>query len=107
MGRFTHLLPDTITYAPPSGVSTQGDATYGAQVELPARVEYDYKIVAVGDGKHRELTHWIGTETEIPLGSRVWLPGDNIGDNGVAKIATTQDSASTPDAADTLYETRV
>lgn len=107
MGRLSHLLTDTVTYAPRSSVSTQGDPTFGSQVAIAARVEYDYKIVPTGNGKQRELTHWIGSEVEIPVGSRVWLPGDDTGDNGVAKIAVSQDSASTPDAADTLYETRV
>ena len=107
MGRFTHLLTDTVTIAAQSGRSTQGDPTYGSQSEVTTRVEYDFKIVTTSDGKHRELTHVIYTEAEIPVGARIWLPDDDTGDDGVAKLAVTRDNASTPDALDTLYETRV
>lgn len=107
MGRFTHLLTDTVTYASPSTVSAMGDVTYGTQATAAARVEYDYRIVDAGDGKKLELTHTIVTETAIPKGARVWLPGDSIGSTAAAKIVVFQSLASVPDGSDTLYELSV
>lgn len=107
MSSFAHLLTDTVTVAAEAGISGYGDPTYGSQTTVAARVEYDSKLLTAPDGSVLEVTHRIASIVEIPLRARVWLPGDNTGDNNAAKRVVSVGKGSTPDGRETIYEARV
>lgn len=103
----SHLLNDTVTYATEASVSNYGDPTFAAQATVAARVEFDSRIVTGSDGTTIEATHVILTLTELPKGTRVWLPGDSTVDTNAAKRVVFVKQASTPGGDYTIYEARV
>jgi hypothetical protein len=100
----THLLTDTVTYAPVSGRTNGGQATYGSQVSLPARVEERSVKVTDVDGVERVGSHVVVTETELPLNARVWLPDDDTADNNTARRIIGRRKARIPQTGYELHE---
>jgi hypothetical protein len=80
-----HLFTQTVVYAPPTGISVAGDPTFGAQVSIKARVEFGTKLVYGGDGTELQSEAQFSSEVEVPMGSRVWLPGDDTDDVTAAR----------------------
>lgn len=73
-------LRETISVATASGADAAGDATYNAPSTLSARVVNITKTSELGrlagaDGTIPKSAIAIITQTEIPMNSRVWLPG--------------------------------
>lgn len=59
-----------------SSLSAGGDQTWGTAATIAARVYYVTDKVELPSGEIKNTTHKIITETEIPLTSLVFLPGD-------------------------------
>jgi hypothetical protein len=104
---FAHLLTDTVTVAAPNGVSSSGDPAFAAATTVKARVERGSKTVYGPSGTQLQSEAVIYTETEIALGSRVWLPGDNIGSAAAAKRPLIIGKVSAPGGGLTLCKTHL
>ncbi len=102
---YASLLTDTVTIALQTGITTSGDPTYGAKTTIKARVEYGTKLVYGADGSAKECEASLATMTELPMQTRIWLPGDNTGDNNAAKRPILTKRASTPSGSLVVYET--
>jgi hypothetical protein len=102
---YARLLTQTVTFAPPSGVGAAGDTAYGPQQTTRARVEFGTKLLYGADGTQTTCEAVIASAAEIPMGSRVWLPGDNTADTNAAKRAIRVARASDPAGRVTVYET--
>lgn len=105
MGRATHLLTKTVTVAKQTAVSTSGDPTFGTQTTLKARHEKTTKVVLSTDGAERRADDVIITESVIDETDRVWLPGDDTGDNNAARRPLMVRNADIPSDGYTLFET--
>jgi hypothetical protein len=103
MGQAGHLMTQDVTYAVKSGRSSSGDPSYGAQSTVKARWEKKAKLVISADGNEEAAEGRLVSETEIPLLSRVWLPGDNTSEINESKKPINVGKAQTPDGY-TLYE---
>ncbi len=103
MGRAAHLMTDTVTVASVTAIDAGATKTYGAQVEIAARVEPMAGTVQDAAGVAREAKTYIVSESEIMLSDRVWPPGADTADANEAERVITVASASTPDGY-TLYE---
>jgi hypothetical protein len=93
----------TATVAEKTGRGAGGDPTYGAQAEVKCRWEKKSKLVMNSSGNEQMAIGRLITETEIPLLSRVWLPGDNTAVVNESKKPITVGHAQTPDGY-VLYE---
>lgn len=100
-------LNQTVTYATRSGVDSDGDPSYNSQATIPARVEVRHKIFALPDGTQKQSSHIIYTETRIPLGARIWLPGDTTTNANHARTIITENADPSLRANQTLYQTFV
>lgn len=69
-------LAQTINVAVRSGVTSSGDATYGAATAVLARVEPKRKTMTNAAGEVVVSEFAIYTEALIGLYDRIWLPGD-------------------------------
>lgn len=103
MGRWAHLMTDTVTVAPRTGFGAGGstDSTYGAQTTVAARVEQKTQLVRTPEGNELQSNTVVASETEIASTSKLWLPGDDTGGQHRRIVATSK--ASIPGGA-TLYE---
>jgi len=99
------MLDATVTFSPPASVSAAGDPTFGAQTTARARVEYGTKFIYGRDNTELQCEAVIASDVEIPMGSRIWLPGTNPSDNNAAKRPLTVKRASSPGGTLTVYET--
>lgn len=70
---WTHRMTSTVTYA--SQTYSSGDFTIGATSTASARIVEVDKIVKTVEGGERKISHMLVTETAIPYGCRLWLPG--------------------------------
>jgi hypothetical protein len=104
MSQLSHLLTQTVTIAPMTGVGNSGDPTYGAQVTKKARVQTGIKIVASGTENERQATHTIYLEESVGLNDRIWLPGDNTADTTAARRPIDVASSPLPDLSLNLYK---
>lgn len=105
MGRIAHLLTQTATYALRTG-RTGGNVGFGAQLTVACRHERESKIVIDADGEEKRANDAIYAETEIPIGSRVWVPGADTTDNKLARSVLAVAVAATPGGY-THYEMRI
>ena len=100
-----HLLTDTVTYAAPDGTTTDGgQPNYSAQAEVAARVEAKSTKVSGPDGVERVGSTVVVSEAEIPVGSRLWLPGDDTTKTNEGRRVIGRRCASPPGGAWTIYE---
>jgi len=74
---YADMLPHTITYQIPSGVSNYGDVTHSAQATASALVEEYVETIRLPSGDELQTTHRVATTVELPVESLLWLPGDN------------------------------
>jgi hypothetical protein len=100
---FGHRLLSTISYATPSTVSSAGDITYSATGTMSARILYKNDIVTAPSGEQLTTSTVVETETELPVGTKVWLPGASTGDANAAKRVIQREYAATLDGSYTLY----
>lgn len=74
--------------------SEYGDPTWGEQVPnyttMRGRLEHTTKIVVDGTGTQRQADHVLVTEAAIPLGSRVYFPGEDTSGPGHRPISVKQ-----------------
>lgn len=103
MGAAAHLLIHTITVKSRTGVDAGLTPTYGTASSFAARVERKKKEVADAGGQTKIAEHWVVSETEIKLGDRVWLPGDDTNDDNEAHDPIQVGRASTTSGY-VLYE---
>jgi len=80
MGTAAHLMIHTVTLASQAGVSNAGDPTYGAQAAIKARVEHKMQKFITPEGNNVQAAHRLISESEVKMGDRVWLPGDDTAD---------------------------
>jgi hypothetical protein len=107
MGRWEHILTDTVTVAAVTGIAAgapAGDLSFGAQTTMPGRVEHKVKTLVGPDGNEVQADHVIVTESEITRGSKVWVPGDDTADANAGRRVIATQKASTPGGGDTLFE---
>lgn len=102
---YAALLTDTVTVATQSGVDSHGDPTFNAQTTMKARVEFGTKLIYGANGTERQCEAVIATTAEIPMGSRIWLPGANPANMRESKRPIVIKKASTPGGGLTIYET--
>lgn len=81
----TTWLNQTVTYKTRSSVSNYGDPSFSAASTMSARVEAKRKLLVGPDGSQTESTHIIYTESELKVGTKVWLPGDTTSTDAHAK----------------------
>ena len=103
MGRAEHLLTQSVTYSTKTGRSSDGSPTYGSQVTINARWEEKSQLVVNSEGAEVSALGRLICETEIPLLSRIWLPGYNTAVVNDSKKPIAKGKAQTPDGF-TLYE---
>lgn len=79
MSFFSHLLIQELVYSRPGALNSAGEASYAAQITVPAKLVG--KGLEKGDdiGHAQFLAHRAFTETEIKMGDRVWMPA--LGDD--------------------------
>jgi hypothetical protein len=83
----THLLQQTITIAPRTGMGADGTPTYGAQATRACRVEYAQGVVREGqDGTEIRTRATIITLAAIGPEDRVWLPGADTSSTAAARL---------------------
>jgi len=97
------MLTDTVSVALRTGASSYGDPIFGSVASMKARVEQKNEEVAASDGSTFVASHVVVTETEISIGSRVWLSGESTSDTNIAKYVRGAKRASTPGGY-TLFE---
>lgn len=96
-------MTDTITYATESSMAANGNITYGTLTTARARVYRRSKIIVDQVGKQRQISHQVATETNIPRGARVWLPGTDTGVVAQAHIVMGVDTADMLDDSYQFY----
>ena len=100
---FAHRMLETVSYKTPNGVGASGDLTYSTIGTMDARIYKKTNIVTDANGAERTSNYVVETETEIPIDSRVWLPGASTSDNNAAQRVVAAEYASTLDGSYTLY----
>jgi len=76
----SHLLTDTVTRAPKTGVSGTGDPKYGATSDIDARIEQQKQLESTDEGQTRDVKTVFLTDETINSDDVVWLPGENTAD---------------------------
>jgi len=104
---FRHRLLETISYATPTGKSNSGDLTYGSIGTTPARIVRQENIATNAEGEQLATSITVETEIELPVDTRVWLPGVSTADNNLAERVKQREYASTLDGSYTLYIARM
>ena len=79
-------LRETIYVAAASSVDAAGDASFAAAASRLARVVNISDTIEQADGTKLKTTVAIITEAEIPMNSRVWLPGVDQSNNSLARV---------------------
>ena len=79
-------LRETIYVAAASSVDAAGDASFAAAASRLARVVNISDTIEQADGTKLKATVAIITEAEIPMNSRVWLPGVDQSNNSLARV---------------------
>lgn len=74
----SHLFQDTITWSSPASFN-DGDLVQGPSTTASARVVEAYTIVKMASGEERAASFKIATAADIPINSRVYVPGANVG----------------------------
>ena len=79
-------LAEVIYVATASSVDAAGDASFAAPASRAARVVNVSDTVEADDGTKLSTDVAIITEAEIPMNSRVWLPGVDQNDSSLARV---------------------
>ncbi len=103
--KMSKWMVSTVTYKTVASVDSVGDPTFSAASTMDARVENRQVHIKARDGNTYESRHQVASLTQIPLKSRVWLPGDNTGDDNAARQPLDIPDADTKLGTDTLYMT--
>lgn len=98
---WTHRLLSTVSYA--TTTFSDGDLSAGSISTAAARILTVNKIRRMKDGSERVVSTVLMTETAIPYGSRVWLPGANTANIEESFQALGIETASMLDGSYTLY----
>ena len=100
---FSHRLLETISYATPSGKSNDGDLTYSTISTTRARITRQDNIVGEAGGEGLGTNIVVETEIELPVDTRVWLPGVSTSSINDSERVQTREFATTLDGTYTLY----
>lgn len=106
MSSFDNLLTDRVVFDLLVGHDGNGDPKYGARHTIDAKVEGEIKKVTNTEGNEEVSRHRIASAVEIPIDSRVWLPGDDPDNEVLCKKPLAVARAATPDELE-LFETRL
>lgn len=105
MGRFGHMMTQTITVATGTTLDDFGEvATFGTQTTQKAHVEGITRGIFDVDGHRIEASNLIITETEIDPDARIWLPWDDTTDNTIAKRIVKTDRVRAHRDGYTIFE---
>lgn len=100
------LITSTIYVAARSGTTAHGDPSFAAPVALQARVEHARRTIRSITGEaYSVATIW--TLTALPIGSRVWLPGESSGDASQSHTVIVSELLQTPDGSVAYYEAAI
>jgi hypothetical protein len=99
---WTHRLLSTITYQTKAGFS-DGDFTWNTAATAKARVWQQYRVTTGAGGQELVTTHQVATQTDIPEGARVWIPGGDTTKVGESFSVLFRETADTLDGSYTLY----
>ena len=100
---FSHRLLETISYSLPSGKSNDGDLTYSAVSTTKARITRREDIVGEAGGEGVATSIVVATEIELPVDTRVWMPGVSTSNVNDSERVKSREYASTLDGSYTLY----
>lgn len=98
---WSHRLLSTVSYA--STTFSHGDLSAGAVSTAAARILTSNKIRRMNDGSERVVSTMLVTETALPYGARVWLPGANTANIEESFQVLGVETASMLDGSYTLY----
>lgn len=102
----TRWLHQTVAYKTKGAPDVNGDATPSALITVAARVQEGEYVIRTSDGTERVASARIYTASEIPMGSQVWLPGEDTSDVSKAREALSRgESTRLHDTATTLAVT--
>ena len=85
-------------------MDANGDPTWAANATCAARVERKYRRNKTQRDVEWESKYACATETDLPMGTRVWPPGFATGDVNAALEVIEAIAATSPLSGDTLYE---
>ena len=97
MGRALHIMTDQVTFAERTGTARSGDPTYGTQQAIACRHERKNNRVLTPAGEVEISNDVLASETEIPYGARVWLPGTDVTVDNASLEPKFLGRTSTPD----------
>ena len=105
MSRITHLLTDTISYRLRTGVTIYGDPEFLEITTSTAacRVERSKTWQGNTSGDEFVINTKVFLEVDVPVGSRVWLPGASTSSVSNSLPVLAQTKVSFPGGGD-LYE---
>jgi hypothetical protein len=99
----SNLLNDTITIQQRTGQDSHGQATYAAQVQVPARVETAYALMLSLKSSAVDFSHAICLQQPLNVGDLVWIESDNPGVMASGRVVKKAAAAYTGDDTFTLF----
>jgi hypothetical protein len=78
MSWLADMMPHTVTWAAVSGLNSSGDRTYGAGVQLAARVQYASGLTRDVDGEEVVITHRVALTRAVAQHDRLTLPDGSV-----------------------------
>ena len=100
-------LKETIYIAAIATADAAGDTTFAAPVSRSARVVNTQETHEATDGTKYKTDVAIITEDEIPLNSRVWLPGVDQSNATLARIPRFVERATTERGTLDFFRTKL
>lgn len=95
-------LNHTVTMETRTGLNEHGDPTWSAQSTVAARVTHRQSVRL--SGRNERISNYeIASLVEIPLGARVWLPGDDTTDDNDARRVVDSENADDKSGSTRLY----
>lgn len=100
---FAHRMLETVTYSAPGARDGSGDPTWDPQLTAAARVHRKQDWVLAANGEQEATEVIVESETAIPIGSRVWLPGTDTTDINESEKVKRVEGGYTLDGSYVLY----
>lgn len=74
----TRQFTQSITYAEQDGLTDSGQPEFGSKRTVKGRHDKNTRRIIDPEGNERDVSDKIVTKVLIPMGSEVWVPGDNL-----------------------------